>query len=32
MAGAALEWVEMRGTDTSILTVDDDEEEDDGTE
>jgi antitoxin (DNA-binding transcriptional repressor) of toxin-antitoxin stability system len=32
MAGAALEWVEMRGTDTGILTVDDDEEEDDGTE
>jgi hypothetical protein len=27
LAAATLEWVEMRGTDTSILTVDDDEEE-----
>jgi hypothetical protein len=27
MAAATLEWVEMRGTDTSILTVDDDEED-----
>jgi len=27
MAAATLEWVEKRGTDTSILTVDEDEEE-----